>query len=262
MPANTVRPDSTATDMSADRPPALSRKRKAYEEVAAELRGQIVNGERPLGDRLPNEMALAQEFGVSRATIREALRVLTAQDLIRTAKGAGGGSYVQVPSVRHISDVLHSSINLLTAAHHVTVEELLEARELLEVPAARLAAERRANDDVTRLRQCIHDSGPTVDAAVEFAHNTDFHALVLAISGNTLLAIAAQPVFNVLMTGFTRTSLGTRFHQGVRRQHREIADAIDKGDPDLAGDLMHDHLEFLRPNYERLWEQTKREKER
>ena len=125
------------------------------------------------------------------------------------------GSYVQVPSVGHISKVLHSSINLLTAAHHVTVEELLEARELLEVPAARLAAERRANDDVTRLRQCIHDSGPTVDAAVELAHNTDFHAIVLATSGNTLLAIAAQPVFNVLMSGFSHSSLGTRFHQSV-----------------------------------------------
>jgi DNA-binding FadR family transcriptional regulator len=243
-------------------PPTPRRRRRAYEEVAAELRGQIVSGERPLGDRLPNETALAKEFGVSRATIREALRALTAQDLIRTAKGAGGGSYVQVPSVRHISDVLHSSINLLTAAHHVSVEELLEARELLEVPAARLAAERRANDDVTRLRQCIHDSGPTVDATVEFAHNTDFHALVLATSGNTLLAIAAQPVFNVLMTGFTRSSLGTRFHQAVRRQHRDIADAIDKGDPALAGDLMHDHLEFLRPNYERLWEQAKRKRTR
>ena len=144
----------------------------------------------------------------------------------------------------------------------MTVEELLEARTLLEVPAARLAAERRANDDVTRLRQCIHDSGPTVDAAVELAHNTDFHAIVLATSGNTLLAIAAQPVFNVLMSGFSRSSLGTRFHQSVRRQHREIADAIDKGDPVAAGDLMHDHLEYLRPHYEKLWEQAKRERER
>ena len=116
------------------------------------------------------------------------------------------------------------------------------------------------NDDVTRLRQCIHDSGPSVDASVEFAHNTDFHAIVLATSGNTLLAIAAQPVFNVLMSGFSRSSLGTRFHQSVRRQHREIANAIDKGDPVAAGDLMHDHLEYLRPHYEKLWEQAKRKR--
>ena len=78
-------------------------RKKAYEEVASELRAQIVTGERGDGDRLPNENTLAEQFGVSRATIREALRVLTAQDLIRTAKGAGGGSYVQVPSVRHIT---------------------------------------------------------------------------------------------------------------------------------------------------------------
>ena len=183
-------------------------RKKAYEEVADELRGQIVNGERAVGDRLPNENALADQFGVSRATIREALRVLTAQDLIRTAKGAGGGSYVQVPSVSNISDYLHSSINVLTAAEHVTVEELLEARELLEVPAARLAAERRANGDVARLREA---STPPARRSTpeEFAYNTDFHAVVLATCGNTLLAIAAQPVFTVLMTGFARSSLGT-----------------------------------------------------
>jgi DNA-binding FadR family transcriptional regulator len=235
-------------------------KRNAYEIVAAKLRGQIISGERLHGDRLPNESDLAGEFGVSRATVREALRVLTAQDIIRTAKGAGGGSYVQVPSVRHISEFLHSSINLLMAAQFVTVEELLEAREFLEVPAARLAAERRAKTDIERLRHSIHASGDKVDAAVEFAYNTDFHVIILETCGNTLLSVAAQPVFNVLMTGFERESLGARFHQAVRRQHRDIADAIDKGDGDAAGGLMYDHLEYLRPTYERLWEQARRKR--
>jgi GntR family transcriptional repressor for pyruvate dehydrogenase complex len=261
---STLRPEPTSVDDAAVVEPRSSRtgrkRRAAYEEVAHELRAQIVAGKRAHGDRLPNETELADEFGVSRATVREALRVLSAQDLIRTAKGAGGGSYVQVPRVTHISEYLHSSLNVLTAAQYVTVEQLLEARELLEVPAARLAAERRANHDVARLRQCIHDSGPNVDAEVEFAHNTDFHAIVLATSGNTLLAIAAQPVFNVLMTGFARSSLGARFHQAVRRQHREIADAIDRGDPDAAGALMHEHLEYLRPTYEKLWEQARRKR--
>jgi DNA-binding FadR family transcriptional regulator len=255
MPAS--RSDRT-TGASSKGSSAVRTRQKAYEEVAAELRRQIVDGDRPNGERLPNENALAAQYGVSRATIREALRLLTAQDLIRTAKGAGGGSYVQAPSPRSIADFLRGSFNVLSAAEHLTVEELLEARELLEVPAARLAAARRVGEDVARLREAIRAGGQKTDADAEFAYNKDFHAVVLDACGNTLLAIAAQPVFTVLMTGFDRTSLGARFHQAVRSQHREIADAIDKGDGDLAGTLMHDHLEYLRPTYEKLWERSRR----
>ena len=81
--------------------------------------------------------------------------MLAAQNLLRTAKGAGGGSYVTVPSVDHISDFLRSNINLLTGNRDLTLEELIEARVLLEVPAARLAAERRSEEDLERLRSSI-----------------------------------------------------------------------------------------------------------
>ena len=91
---------------------------------------------------------LAEELGVSRATVREALRLLGAENLIRTAKGAGGGSFVTVPSADHLSESLRSGLGRLAHAEHVTLDELLEARELLEVPAAQLAARRRADEDV------------------------------------------------------------------------------------------------------------------
>jgi DNA-binding FadR family transcriptional regulator len=238
------------------------RRKKAYEVVSAMLLDQIVRGERADGDRLPSETVLADEFGVSRATIREALRSLTARDLIRTAKGTGGGSYVQVPSIAHVSESLHTSLNLLSSAQYVTVEELLEARELLEVPAARLAAVRHSDSDVERLNEAIRNGGPRVDADQEFARNSDFHAIILDTCGNTLLTIAAQPVFAVLMTGFARSSLTARFHHAVREQHRDIAEAIGRGESDRAGELMHEHLEYLRPTYETLSAQARRKKPR
>jgi DNA-binding FadR family transcriptional regulator len=238
-------------------PPTGRGTQKAYEGVAAELYQQILRGERANGERLPNENALAAEFGVSRATIREALRLLAAQDLIRTAKGRSGGSYVQVPSTRSISNFIRGSLNALSSADHVTVAELLEARELLEVPAARLAAARRSGDDVARLRESTHMDGASFDKQAAFEQNRDFHEVVLEVSGNTLLMIAAQPVFSVLVSGFTRSSFGARFHLAVRHQHREIADAIDRGDSELAGDLMYNHLEYLRPTYERLWAEAR-----
>jgi GntR family transcriptional regulator, transcriptional repressor for pyruvate dehydrogenase complex len=230
---------------------------KAYEEVAAHLRDEIVLGRRADGERLPNEKTLAEEYGVSRATIREALRVLSAQDLIRTAKGAAGGSYVQVPSVGHILEFLHSSINVLSTAQYVSVEELLEARELLEVPAARLAARRREALDVERLQAATRRARPTTDPNELFAQNADFHAVVLSICGNTLLSIAAQPVFTVLMSGIDRSALGARFYRNIQQQHRDIADAIAHGDAELAGTLMHEHLEYLRPAYTKVWERQR-----
>jgi len=121
------------------------------------LREQILEGVLEEGLRLPKETVLAEDFGVSRATIREALRLLTAQNLIRTAKGAGGGSFVTVPSVDHISESLRSGIGLLATADDLTLEELLETRELLEVPAARLAARRRSEDDLVLLQASIPD---------------------------------------------------------------------------------------------------------
>ena len=129
----------------------VQRVRRAYEQVADQLRALILAGDLVRGERLPNENMLAGDFGVSRATVREALRVLAAQNLITTAKGAGGGSYITRPTVDHISEFLRSSIALMTESHDLSLDELLEARDLLEVPAARLAAQRRHDHDIAAL---------------------------------------------------------------------------------------------------------------
>ena len=155
----------------------VRRVRKAYEQVNDQLRELIVSGELAPGERLPNEAVLAREFGVSRATVREALRILTAQNLIRTTKGAGGGSYVTLPTVDHISEFLRGNLNLLSEADHVTLEEFLELRELIEVPAARLAAERASPADVERLRDTIPEQPLRMTTQEQFSFNKGFHTV-------------------------------------------------------------------------------------
>jgi DNA-binding FadR family transcriptional regulator len=221
--------------------------------VAAELRARVVEGMLPPGSRLPNEATLAREFGVSRPTLREALRSLAAQDLIRTAKGAGGGSYVTLPSVEGVSSFLHSSIALMADAEDVTLENLLEARGLVEIPAARLAALRRESDDLERLRAAIPEQPLRLGPAAQFAYNQDFHSLVIDCCDNTLLALAAQPIFGVLQRNLARSKLGPRFHRTINEQHRAIAAAIESADADAAAGEMQAHLEYLRPYYERAW---------
>ena len=226
---------------------------KAYEQVADILRRRVVAGELEPGARLPTETMLATEFGVSRATVREALRLLGAQSLVRTAKGATGGSYVTVPSLRNLSASLRSGIGLLADAQDVSLEELLEARQLLEVPAARLAAVRHRAEDVERLRAAIPGRPLELGARERFAYNADFHSIVLEASGNVLLLLAAQPVFEVLQNRLVRSTLGVRSQRTINAHHRSIAAAIEAGNEDAAGGEMHDHVEFLRPFYEKAW---------
>lgn len=234
----------------------VRRVRKAYEQVADQLRELIMSGELAPGERLPNEALLAREFGVSRATVREALRVLAAQNLIRTAKGAGGGSYVTLPTVDHISEFLRSNINLLTESRDLTLEELIEARLLLEVPAARLAARRRNEADVERMRAAIPDEPMELDGQEQFARNKDFHSVLIHAARNSLLSIAAQPVFSALHMKLTRYALGRRFHRGINDQHLLIMQAIEAADEAAAAAEMRGHIEFLVPFYERAWREV------
>src|SRR5437773_12556446 len=89
---------------------SVRRVREAFGQVADQLRDLIASGALLPGQRLPTEVELGAEFGVSRATVREALRLLAAHNLIRTAKGVGGGSYVNVPTVAHVSELVSSNL--------------------------------------------------------------------------------------------------------------------------------------------------------
>jgi GntR family transcriptional regulator, transcriptional repressor for pyruvate dehydrogenase complex len=231
----------------------LQRVRKAYEQVYDQLRELIMRGELARGQRLPGEAALAGEFGVSRGTVREALRLLAAQNLIRTAKGAGGGSFVTLPTADHVSEVLQANIRLLSESREVSAEDMLEARELLEAFAARLAARRRGEADLERLRACIIDDPLDLGTERQHAQNTGFHTALLEASGNTLLAIAAQPVFGILQTNMRRREIEHGTLARVNEDHRGILAAVEKGDANAAEQQMREHLAMLRETYVRLW---------
>jgi DNA-binding FadR family transcriptional regulator len=219
----------------------VQRVRKAYEQVADQLRELIVSGEITPGHRLPNEAALSVQFGVSRATVREALRVLATQNLIRTTKGATGGSFVILPTADHISDFLSSNISLLSQTETVSLDEFLELREALE-----------------RLQAAIPGQPRDLGTEEQFIYNKDFHSQVVLASENTLLSIAVQPIFSVMQTNLSRSALGRRFHDQINDDHRAIAAAIAACDEDAAAEEMHRHLAYLRPFYEKAWRSLKR----
>jgi DNA-binding FadR family transcriptional regulator len=144
----------------------------------------------------------------------------------------------------------------MTEARDVSLEELLDARALLEIPAARRAAERRTDDDVERLLAAIPDEPLTLHARDQFTYNKEFHSVVLETSRNKLLLIAAQPIFSVLQTHLSRSVLGRTFHGTINEHHREITAAIKARDSEAAAELTKFHLDFLRPAYEKAWRQS------
>jgi GntR family transcriptional repressor for pyruvate dehydrogenase complex len=220
--------DSTTSNGDAEAlavPVLVQRVRKAYEQVADQLRTFIVEGELPAGRRLPTEVQLAKDFGVSRATVREALRVLTTERLIETSKGAGG-SFVTVPSINHISEFLRANLNLLTAAHEVSLDEFLELREMLEIPAARMAARRRDPELLHRLEEATPDEKLQMPENEQFGFNTDFHSIV---------------------------------HERVDADHRLILAEIRDGNADGAEREMRAHIDFLGPEYRRVWRYAQRQ---
>ncbi|MDH3731170.1 MAG: FCD domain-containing protein [Acidimicrobiia bacterium] len=224
----------------------------AYQQVAEQLTSLILAGELSQGQRLPVEAALAAEFGVSRSTVREALRVMSAQNLVVTLRGVTGGTFVVHPEPNQVSDYLEASLGLLSGSRAVELDELLEARELLEVPAARLAAERATDDQIEAMEAMLADP-PDVVAGHRFEGNRSFHSTILAASGNSLLLVMTEPVFGVLRTHILRDSAPPTFWKRVAKDHRKIADAIAARDGDRAADEMATHLHKLRGTYEGLY---------
>ena len=248
-------PDEPALNLAAlaDEHPGLPVRRvlPAYQQVANQLQELIMKGTLAAGERLPAEGEMALQFGVSRSTVREALRGLSSQSLVHTKRGVNGGTFVAEPSAEHVQTYLETTIGLLSGADVVSVDEILEARELFEVPAARLAALRRDEDQIQRLTSTLA-SGADADLAADFEGHKDFHVAVMEASGNRLLEVIARPVFSVLRTRFMRDKASPEFSAAVDGDHQDIHDAIAAGDAEAAAGLMHNHLERLRSMYKRI----------
>lgn len=207
----------------------------AYRQVAEQLRDQIVSGALPSGSRLPSETELGSMFGVSRSTVREALRQLASQHLIDTTRGATGGSFVAAPDAGLIADNLGGSLGLLVNSRSMSVDNLLEARLLLEPHAARLAAERATAEDLDELRRTVERTGH-LDPDEGFTVHWDFHTTLVSISGNPLLHVMCQPINVVLSGRMHRDRVARQAWEGIDEDHAKVYEAVAGGEADTAED--------------------------
>jgi GntR family transcriptional repressor for pyruvate dehydrogenase complex len=223
----------------------------AYQVLADDLREQITSGRLRPGDRLPTEPQLCAQSGLSRSTVREALRLLSSQHLIVTTRGVTGGSFVAEPSARKIAESLEGGLGMLAASGMFAGAHLLEVRNMLEVPAAGLAALRRTQTHLDELVSALFDPAGDIDAVID--GNYRFHTALAKAAGNPLLVLVSHPLYSVAHEQRLAERSPVEFWSQVDADHRQILDAVAEGDADQASAAARLHLEHLERDLGELW---------
>jgi GntR family transcriptional regulator, transcriptional repressor for pyruvate dehydrogenase complex len=223
--------------------------RAASEQVAVEIQPYIQPEGRGPGDFLGREEDLAAEFGVSRPTLREALRLLASGNLIRATKGPGGGIFVARTAEEGMSQSLSDAIAMMLETGTVTLDELLEARLLLEVPLAGRAAYQPDEENLTALREAVRGAAAAAegdDPEQLVAMDAEFHRAIAAAAGNRMLQALTGWIFEVVQPSLNRVIEGAVVQSAIVEQHEALLLAIEKGDAARAERAMKDHLLYLR----------------
>lgn len=211
-----------------------------YRILANQLRESILQGEIPEGDVLPTERELVVQSGLSRGSVREALRMLAVEGSIQTRHGRNGGSVVTLPGNESIAN----SIDQFVRGRKLPLRMLQEAREALEPLLARLAAQRRTVDDLERLRSLHDELIGVVENFQEFLRvNTERHNAVAAASGNALLAAFLYSIcYGVAVSTTTEEYDTMDTRQAVIHIHAMVNEAIASRDPEDAERRMRQHI--------------------
>lgn len=178
--------------------------------------------------------------------MREALRLLASQNLIVTTRGVAGGSFVVHPSPSQLCDTLTVGMRLLHANDAMSLEHLLEVHEMIEVPAARLAATRRREADLQALRAALFDPY-VVNPSELLDRRPEFHVALARASGNPLMELIVPPLGSILHERELRARMFDRdFLVRLDADHREIFDAVERSDAKAAEDAARRHLAYVR----------------
>jgi GntR family transcriptional repressor for pyruvate dehydrogenase complex len=213
---------------------------KASDVLAEHLRESILRGELPEGSPLPSERELGERSGLSRASVREALRILESEGLIQTRPGRNGGASVKQPTAESIA----RSVELFVRGHRVRLESLLETREAIEPAIARLAAVNRNDYDLARLSAAqARLTSSTHDRAAYLAANVDWHMAVALASHNEPLIGFMSAISGVIRTATELDPFDTDEVRGLTiAAHERIHAAIAAGDPAAAERRMARHV--------------------
>ncbi len=200
-------------------------------QIAQAIRSAIVSGELNVGERLPSESELADQFQVSRPTVREALKRLAAQSLIRTQRGASGGAFVNRLNFEDAYSQQVTTSTLLLSMNAVSFDTACEARYALERACAALSAQRCTADHLATMRaEIFRQAQPGLTDEAFCASDVAFHRALVDGAGNPVLSYqlagaveAMQPLMNMI-------TFSARSREAIIELHTKIADGLEAQD--------------------------------
>jgi len=200
-------------------------------QISEAIRDAIISGALIVDERLPSEAELSDQFGVSRPTVREALKRLAAQNLIRTQRGATGGAFVNRLSFEQAYGQQITTSTLLLSMNEVDFETACEARFTLERACAPLSAQRRSADHLATMRAEIHrQAQPGLTDEAFCASDVAFHRALVDGAGNPVLSYQLAGAIEAIEPLMNMITFPARSREEIVALHTRIADAIENGD--------------------------------
>ncbi len=216
------------------------RRTKVYAEVASQIHRLIAEGRLEPGDRLPPERELAEMFGVSRTSVRDAIRVLEMRGLVEPRHGEGT-VVKQIP----IDAIVSPLADALTASKDLTAD-LFDMRRMLEPPLARVAALRAAADDIRAMDDILVRQAERVRAGgIAIEEDNAFHYRIATAAKNQVVLRVMDVVMDLLRESRARSLQGPGRAEKSLDGHRRILAAIRDREPDVAADAMRLHIEEI-----------------
>jgi DNA-binding FadR family transcriptional regulator len=232
--------------MSLDDGRSRNAAREKPQQIADELRQLIVSGALREGDSLGHESDLVERFGVSRPSLREALRILEAEGLITVVRGVLGGVVVHEPDERMTARTAAAVLQ----ARNVSLADVYDARSLLEITAVRVLSSARARRTTTsQLRDSIQAQQLVIEDATAFGRaNARFHEQLVSLAGNETLTVVAEMLNEIVAKAVIAIGQAAPIQESVRTRRRglhsqeRLVALIEAGDAAAAEQHWRKHM--------------------
>ncbi|MFR9582290.1 MAG: FadR/GntR family transcriptional regulator [Rikenellaceae bacterium] len=206
-------------------------------QVTKILTDQIIDGKYSVGDYLPTEELLCAEFGIGRSSVREAVKTMESQGLVRKLQGKG--IVVIDETIEATAELLNITLNY----KRISLQDMVDFREAMEIRLAGLAAVKSSADDIKRIDECLESMRKNKDSYEDFAHYDHlFHEAIAEASGSSISALIMRALRPLLQKQIAHNIQKDFNPQEVIDIHSEILAKIKAHQAKAAGSAMADHL--------------------
>jgi GntR family transcriptional repressor for pyruvate dehydrogenase complex len=214
----------------------IPRTKPVPELILDEITRLITEGILKPGDRLPSESELAERFGVGRSSLREAMRALQLLGIVEVIQGKG--------TFLRQTHMLPLATDWARLSRMGLISQVMEARQIIEVAIAQLAAERATEEDIAAMRAAIRRAEEAHgDSVISGEASVDFHLALAEATHNEVLALMYKTVRDLYLETARQTQMTPESVENRLQDHRQILESVERQDPELASKLMAEHIE-------------------